>query len=185
MSSTTAADLDERLYRLLQLVNDWLKFAEAKNVAMIGFASGAIAVVLGFLQGFNMTLPVVAGLALAIGEFGLLLTLLVSLASFLPQTNEGRIAASRISHAQAGDNLYYYGHVARYAPQDLVEEILSRHLAGDVSQIDAGHLDLAGQIVVNARITLRKLRLFTLSVACFAVGVVASSAGVLIAAVQP
>ena len=35
MGATTATDLDQRLYRQLQLVNDWLKFAEAKNMGML------------------------------------------------------------------------------------------------------------------------------------------------------
>src|SRR3712207_5154018 len=180
MGTMTATDLDERLYRLLQLVNDWLKFAEAKNVGMVGFASGAIAVLLGFLTANNKPLSAIAAVALAGGGLGLVLALLVSLASFLPQTRMERVTPRPRGPEQSDDNLYYFGHLALYEPRALVEEMIRRHLRGDVMPVEAGHLELAAQVVINARITIRKLRLFTLSVVCFALGVVGSGAGVLI-----
>lgn len=184
-TSAPAADqLDERLYRLLQLVIDWLKFAEAKNVAMVGFASSAIAVLLGFLAATNELLPFAAAILLAVGGLGLLLALLVSLASFMPQTNVKPEVNSQSPTSHKSANLFYFGHIAAYEPPVLVEEMIRRNLRGKSVQVDDGHIDLAEQVVINARITLRKLRLFTLSVVCFAVGVVGSGAGVLVAVLQ-
>ena len=44
-------------------------------------------------------------------------------------------------------------------------------------------MDLAGQIVTNARITVRKLQFFTYSLQLFAAGVLIASASMAIAAV--
>lgn len=182
MSASNAADLDERLFRLLQLVNDWLKFAEAKNVGMVGLASAAIVFLLGYVAANARDLVLVSGAAIAIGSTGLILALLANLASFLPQTDMERSLAARLSPPRDSDNLYYYGHLARYQPRPLVDEIVRRHLGGAVNQIDDGHLHLAAQIITNARITLRKLRIFSYSVVCFGLGVVACAAGVFLAA---
>src|SRR5688500_9190483 len=95
MGATTGVDLDGRLYRQLQLVNDWLKFAEAKNTGMVGFASGALAVLLGFLTAIDLAIPVGATIFIAGGGLGLLLALLLSLVSFLPQTNLEPVAPGR------------------------------------------------------------------------------------------
>jgi hypothetical protein len=177
MGATTGVDLDGRLYRQLQLVNDWLKFAEAKNMGMVGFASGALAVLLGFLTAIDLAIPVGATIFIAGGGLGLLVALLLSLVSFLPRTNLERVAAGRTSRDRTEDNLYYYGHVASYEPRVFVEAMIHRHLRGDLAQMDDGHLDLAGQIITNARITLGKLRLFTFSIVCFAVGNTLSPCG--------
>ncbi len=61
---------------------------------------------------------------------------------------------------------------------------MRRQIGGDIDRVQAEHVELAAQIVTNDRITLRKLRLVSLSVICFAVGVVGSSVGVYIAKIQ-
>ncbi len=182
MSASNAADLDERLFRLLQLVNDWLKFAEAKNVGMVGLASAALGFLLGYVASNVGNFSFLSGVAIALGSLALILALLANLTSFLPQTDTERALAARLPSSRDTDNLYYYGHVARHHPRSLVEAIARRHLGGDADPIDDGHLDLAAQIITNGRITLRKLRIFSFSIVCFGFGVVACAAGVFLAA---
>lgn len=165
------------LVDIRDLVNDWLKYAETKNGAIVGLASAAAAVALTSLADRDTEpWPVVLGLGLASGC--LVLSLLVGLGSFLPQTKFTRLLAGRSIDPAAEDNLFYYGHLAKYTPRSLAEAVARRY-AGDESDaapVRDPHLDLAAQIVTNARITLWKLRLFTYAVALFALAVLALAA---------
>ena len=165
------------------LVNDWLKYAETKNGAIVGLASAAAAVALAALSDrASDPWPVTLGLALAVAC--LVLSLLVGLASFLPQTNFTRVLAGRPGAPAAEDNLFFYGHLAKYAPRPLAEAVARRYVGDNpgVGPVSDGHVDLAAQIATNARITLWKLRLFTVAVALFALAVLAFAAALAAAA---
>lgn len=180
MGNDRADDIEARLLDVLKQVNDWLKFAEAKNVGVVGLASGAIAVLLTFIIGAQ-AIPSEAGLALVVGGVCLALSLLVGLLSFLPQTNLERLVTGRRGKPEATDNLFYYGHLAKYAPRHLAEALARRYAGAKPDDLGEVHADLAEQTITNARITLRKLRLFSLAVVLFVVGVLASAIGVLVA----
>lgn len=74
-SDALAEELETRLFWILGLVNDWLRFAEAKCVGLIGPASGAM--------------------ALALSGLCLILTLLTGLLSFFPRTDVHGIVGGR------------------------------------------------------------------------------------------
>jgi hypothetical protein len=73
----------------------------------------------------------------------------------------------------------FYGHLARYESRALVQAIAEHYFDEPAQTFTPSKLavDLAGQIVANARITVRKLDLFKNSLLLF-------GAGVLIAAVS-
>lgn len=183
MSASSGEDVDDRLYRLLPMVNDWLKFAEAKNIAIVGFAGAAVGILMNFLSSDTL-LSLAASLSLFIGGLALTFALVVGLASLPLQTHLERFATPRLGKPNASDDPYYVGHVAKYCPRSWAVEVMRRHIGGDIDRVQAEHVELAAQIVTNDRITLRKLRLVSLSVICFAVGVVGSSVGVYIAKIQ-
>lgn len=176
--------LSERLLDLLARTTDWLKFAETKNVGIVGLASGGIAALIaaaGFVG--EIGLQGLAGLGLLGGGVLLAAALLIGVWSFLPATSVPRWMRRRAGTERPDDNLFYFGHLAVYTPEDLTQAIADRYLDHSPPKGRIMHRDLAAQIIVNARITLQKLTLFRWAALCFAGGVLLSAAGMLLAIV--
>jgi hypothetical protein len=156
--------LEAKLTAILGMVNDWLKFAEAKNLALAGFTGTGAAVALAAYA--ELDDPAVwqsVGFLLAVGV--LLSGLVCALLSFLPQTNLTAWLAEPRGRPAPDDNLYFYGHLVKYAPRHLAEAVARRYLDRHAEdEPSASDVDLAAQIVANARITVWKLRLFSWSV---------------------
>jgi hypothetical protein len=183
MTSDVNRDVERQLTELLSRVIDWLKFAEAKNTGSVGLSSTGLGVIVTFLVA-GPPIPTLAGVGLGVGALALMLSLLLTVASFLPSTNlEKHLVGDRERPTQR-DNLLYYGHLARYEPRALVEAIAEMYFEQEGEAYAASKLavDLAGQIVTNARITVRKLRLFTYSLLLFGFGVLVASAAMALAA---
>ena len=175
-------EVEQRLLSILAMVNDWLKFAETKNAGIVGFGAAGAAVIGSFLNRSDDTV-LVAGLAVAVALMAI--SVLVGLSSFFPRTSLARLLTHDAGKPDESDNLYYYGHLAKYAPAALVEAI-----ARDYAQTgftDVVHArsrnDLAAQIIVNSRITLAKLELFGIATWLFAASAVTALLSVLAAVV--
>jgi hypothetical protein len=182
MAADLDRDVETRLSDLLNRVIDWLKFAEAKNTGAVGLASTGLGVIVTFLVA-GPPVPEVAGAGLGIGAVALMLSLLLAVASFLPSTNLERHLASSRSQPNPSDNLLFYGHLARYEPRALARAIAQHYFdAADDFQPSKLALDLAGQAVTNARITVRKLDFFKYSLLLFAVGVLIAAIAMAVAA---
>ena len=176
MTTDTKHDVQRQLSELLSRVIDWLKFAEAKNTGAVGLTSTGLGVIVTFLVA-GPDIPPLAGAGLAIGALALMLSLLLTVASFLPSTNLEKHLIGDRERPTPRDNLLYYGHVARYEPRALVEAIAEMYFEQEgkayaPSKLD---IDLAAQIVTNARITVRKLSLFRYSLLLFGFGVLVAS----------
>jgi hypothetical protein len=179
---STTDTLAPRLDGLLKSVNDWLKFAETKNVGIVGLASGGLSVLLvavGFLTDDDILHPL-AGMLLLTGGAALAISLLVGVWSFLPATSMPHWMRLPSEPPRPDDNLFYFGHLSRYDPASLVAAIAERYERAPDLPVTALHTDLAAQIVVNARITMQKLRLFRWSVVLFGAGVLIGTAGILL-----
>ena len=113
-----------------------------------------------------------------------MLSLLLTVASFLPSTNLEKHLVGERERPTTRDNLLYYGHLARYEPRALVEAIAEMYFEqeGETYTPSKLAIDLAAQIVTNARITVRKLALFRYSLLLFGFGVLVASAGMALAA---
>ena len=183
MSADPQRDVERQLSELLTRVIDWLKFAEAKNTGSVGLASTGLGVIVTFLVA-GPPIPTLAGVGLGIGAFALMLSLLLTVASFLPSTNLEKHLVGDRERPTARDNLLYYGHLARYEPRALVEAIAEMYFEqqGKAYAPSKLAIDLAAQIVTNARITVRKLALFRFSLLLFGFGVLVASAAMALAA---
>lgn len=155
-----AAPVAALLADILDRVDSWLKFAEAKNLAvsaLTGTASGAL---IGLLRGAD-AMPPAAVAAFGGSEVAFLAALATAVWSFRPQQDPA-VRPERPPVGENSDNLYFSGHLAAYSPQELTAEVARRY-AGlavyDPAQ-HPHHVALAGQIVANAVITNAKLRLF-------------------------
>ena len=175
-----ADDLDERLIKQLELVNDWLKYAEAKNGVLIGLASAGAAGALSVVGDVVEKGDHLAVVALILAEITLLAGLGFGLFSFLPKTNLKEWTARHRGRVAPTDNLYYYGDLAKYEATR-VAEILSRRHVGRNASVAESTVELSEQLVINARITLWKLRLFQFGLSCFALGVALSTMAVMFA----
>ena len=179
-SASPPDSLAPRLLDLLKLCNDWLKFAETKNVGIVGLAGSGltfIVVALGFLRAEGVTPG--AGMALTLASVLMALSLLAGVWSFMPATSTPRWMRLQVGEPRPDDNLYYFGHAAKYAPGPLAEAVARRYERQAEPAVTDLHHDLAAQLVVNARITLQKLRLFRWAVLLFAAGALLAAGGML------
>jgi hypothetical protein len=183
MTTEIQRDIENQLSDLLNRVIDWLKFAEAKNTGSVGLSSTGLGVIVTFLVA-GPPLPPVAGVGLALGAVALMLSLMLTVASFLPSTDLEKHLVGERERPTARDNLLYYGHLSRYEPRALVEAIAEMYFEqkGETYAPSKLDIDLAAQIVTNARITVRKLALYKYSLLLFGFGVLVASAGMALAA---
>ena len=183
MTTDIRRDVETRLSDLLNRVIDWLKFAEAKNTGAVGLSSTGLGVIVTFLVA-GPSIPTLAGVGLGIGAVALMLSLMLAVASFLPSTNLEKSLVGGREKPGPGDNLLYYGHVARYEPRPLTLAIAEIYFdqEGEAYTPSKLAIDLAGQIISNARITVRKLALFKYSLLLFGFGVLVAAAAMALAA---
>jgi hypothetical protein len=182
MTTDPKRDIEQQLSQQLTHVVDWLKFAEAKNTGSVGLSSTGLGVIVTFLVA-GPPIPTLAGVGLGIGAVALMLSLLLTVASFLPSTDLEKHLVGDRERPTSRDNLLYYGHLARYEPRALVEAIAEMYFEQESEAYAPSKLaiDLAAQIVTNARITVRKLAFFRYSLLLFGFGVLIASAAMALA----
>lgn len=144
--------MEERLRYILTTVNEWLKFAEAKNagllVADIAVLFGAFSLLAestGRGPAIHLAIVLVIGSATS------------SLVSFSPQV---RVLSSKpIRRTQKQASLIFYGDIAECEPRSYVEA-LHAESGTDPAEIAPIEIDYAQQIIMNSRIAMRKHRCF-------------------------
>jgi len=183
MTTDAQREVERHLSELLGRVIDWLKFAEAKNTGSVGLSSTRLGVIVTFLVA-GPPIPTLGGVGLGLGALSLMLSLLLTVASFLPSTNLEKHLVGERERPTPRDNLLYYGHLARYEPRALAEAVAEMYFEQEHEAYVPSKLavDLAAQIVTNARITVRKLALFRYSLLLFGFGVLVASAAMALAA---
>src|SRR5215216_5372794 len=163
-------DLEERLFLLLELVNDWLKFGETKNggmVVLVGVAGTGL-----LTYGSSIEDPTDwDGCTLFLAGFFFMLSLSLAVWSFLPKKDAQKIESRLEGIPEDTDNLYFYGHLAKLRATDLIEKLCELHEC-EPTKATRGERDLAAQIIVNSRITRSKMQLFSMASVTFLIGVV-------------
>jgi len=155
MNAPLQPDSTEQLQHVLSLVNDWLKFAEAKNGALL-IASSAI--VLGLPTATTALLLPARASAVYITWLTALAVISALLAgySLLPRTRIPWLLPAR--SPEATDNLLFFGHIYSFDPDSYLIAIRAKlRQAGIPSPFER---DYAEQIVINSRITMEKYVLF-------------------------
>jgi len=149
------AALLEHLFGVFQTVNDWLRFAEAKNGAILALSGSALGILLGIMS--NVPFPSKALLGY-VAACAMLLSgsVAAALASFVPRTRLP--VRNRRSHA-AAPNLLFYGDLASMSPGEFLAE--TRRALGMSATDAALPMDehVAAQIIANSRVTLWKFQL--------------------------
>jgi hypothetical protein len=185
MASHPSREVEAQLSGLLDQVVDWLQFAESKNTGGVALTATALSVIVSFAL-FGPTLPTLARVGLGVGSVALMLSLLLTVASFLPSTNLEKHLVGERERPTARDNLLYYGHLARYEPRALVEALAELYFAqpGETYAPSKLAMDLAAQVVTNARITVRKFALYRAAVLLFGGGILIAAAAMALTTVM-
>jgi hypothetical protein len=153
--------LETALVRRLNQVNDWLKFAEAKNGLVLALGLAGLAAIASILSS-DRDLYGPAVWAMSSGFVVFSVVALLALASFIPRTDLPGILKASLGEVEPGSNLDFYGDLRNFTSEEL-SDTLSTHyrMSGLKRKI---HKDLAAQIIVNSQIAWDKFRIFTWSV---------------------
>lgn len=147
---------DAKLFRALQLVIEWLKFGEMKNGALVTL-NGAAIVGMHNVVGMYEPLSWVGQAWLWWATICCLVSLAIGLSSFYARTNFKAFHFARES--REGVSAIYFGHLAEMSRADLI-----KRLAPEASAVDHEHLDdMAGQVIVNAKLARKKMALFNVA----------------------
>jgi hypothetical protein len=136
-------------------VNNWLKFAEAKNGALL---AGNIAIIFGIWHYSNSASPPNVLKYYFIYVTALLtLSTLCALISFSPRTQIPFIF--KVREPADHDNLLFYGDIAKYSYRVWLEKLYIRY-GKTLNITESIEIDYAEQIIINSQIALWKYRWF-------------------------
>jgi hypothetical protein len=164
-SNENLSKIEQKLIYSFGLVNDWLKFAEAKNAALVTLSGATVFGLLSYTssaQNLSLTwkIGIFAGIALQI------IACLVSLASFLPKISRLKILGTgRKTRLTDNDNLLFFGDLCKYSSKELVNAVAHLYFQDEsyLKSQHKAHLDIADQIIINSRIAVSKFRLFKIA----------------------
>lgn len=165
----------DKLASMLDLVNQWLRFAEAKNGVMVASTGAAVWAISQLISERNLLLLLkfyLIGLMLfSIAAF------VVSLCSFMPRLNLK--LKNSIDNSACQTNLLYFGDLAILSEEELIERFRAAvQIPSDA--IVPIHFMYANQIIANSGIALVKFRMFILSVKLLLIGVLTPPVAVII-----
>ena len=153
---------EERLKFIFNNVNEWLKFAEAKNGAILAFNGAAIFAILSYIKKIPVIInPLLIYLLLAT----FLISILVNLITFIPILNalfKSRIIKSN-SLKKTKLNLVFYRDIAKLSNKDFLNKFYKTYYPAIKNENSSFEQDLSNQIVNNSIITYTKMLLFKIS----------------------
>lgn len=142
-------------------VNDWLKYAEAKNGVHLALLGTSIFGVTSLYKDIfkpnyilNVFFYIYIGLAIT--------SLIISLLSFLPVLIPKRLLRGKIKE---NDNLTFFEHIIKYKPKIYLEKIIDKYYQDEPKEsIHKVHYQhLADQIIRNSKIAHRKFKIFSIA----------------------
>jgi hypothetical protein len=163
--SKRAGKMSKQDYDILEeihsKVNDWLKFAEAKNAGLLALTAGMAYAFLTHSEKLN-TVNCFCWLYFWSFAIFLALALILLLVSLLPQTKIFWSWPEKSSLSNC--NLWFYGDLAHVKDMDLVKAL---YPAAEDNKVLYRHMrDIANQIITNSRIALRKYKYFNYALFC-------------------
>ncbi|WP_236104033.1 Pycsar system effector family protein [Sphaerospermopsis reniformis] len=179
-------EISSKLIAIFQNVNEWLKFAEAKNGILLAFSGAAITATITILS-TAQNLPNSLKIGLLLTTIILCICALVCSLSFLPKTNLERVLGLRLNLNNTNpdkDNFWFFGHLRKYDPTDLLEALNQHYFDIKLNKpYKKEYKDIAAQITINSEITFLKFRVFTYAVYVFIASIVVIPCSVLISLV--
>lgn len=161
--------MEERLQYLLTNVNDWLKFAESKNAALL---AANVAVAFGLMSQFQgkSNIPYWVPIYTSIVTICFILSSGICLLSFVPKLQIPHKPPKKKSGKK--QNMVFYGHIAGLSIQDYLSALYERN-GLDPNKATPFEKDFAEQIIVNSDIALWKYKCFGVALTLTMVGILA------------
>jgi len=164
-------EVSTKLLAIFQNVNEWLKFAEAKNGILLAFSGAAITATITILS-TAQNIPNSLKIGLLLTTILLCICSLISSLSFLPKTNLERLLWLKTKPPKNAnyikkdaDNFWYFGHLQKYNATELLEGLNKYYFENKVNlPYKKEHEDIAAQITINAAIAFLKFQVFTYAV---------------------
>lgn len=147
----------ETLESIFNNVNEWLKFAEAKNAILIALTGASLTAAIGYLCGDNPATSFYVKLYLFNFLIFSFLGISLSLISFLPQTKLSWLW--REGRKKDNPNYFFFGDLACFTPGDLIDFLYKDNNSTSLSTL---RKNLASQIITNSKICRRKFHFFKL-----------------------
>lgn len=169
---------EEHLLTLLQMVNEWLRFAETKNAGLLAFSGLSVTAVLSFTAQVDEFESKWGAGFLVFGSALWLVSAVITALSFVPKTDLLNIVSRLDDPPEESDNLYYYRHLAKYNAQDLLENLGVPK--DNVSPRYRFEKYLAQQVITNSRITNSKLVAFQWATKAWILGLVGVTIGTIL-----
>jgi hypothetical protein len=155
--------MEHRLNEIYKNINNWLKYAEAKNGVLISLNGVALFGVLSYLE--DVPKPAYDSLTwVLIPSF--VISIIVLLVSFFPITNKYFKKSYDLSKSNIKDfNLIYNDDIRKLDPE-IYLRYLYESVTGNTKEVFTKYeLDISQQIINNAEISYRKYLFFRIS--CF------------------
>lgn len=159
-----------KLISILELVNNWLKFAEAKNVILLSLSGIIITVVSTYIKTtVNISISIYIGFIIVVSL--LFISLLICFLSFLPKIDIEyfiwlKAKPSRKSKiiVKDTDKFYFFNDLKKYQPDTLLDSMNRLYFDNQVQiPYRKEDLDIANQIIINSQITSTKLMFFIIA----------------------
>jgi hypothetical protein len=169
MARTAEEAIESILSTSLARVLDFLRYAEAKNGALLTFSSAWI-LALTALVISDKTAPqeIISASKIALPLFGV--GVAISMFSFFPKLSLERF--TRLHSVRHEPNLVYFDDVANLPLDDYEKQLRHRYTPTAGSHVSHDYLsDLAIQVRVNSWIVRRKLRLFARALLAVGLGI--------------
>lgn len=157
--------MNERLKFIFENVNSWLSFAEAKNGALVALDVAILAGVtaLGSFDVYNCFWVFVI--------IAVCTSMMISLISFIPFTGNKSEKFMEIiikkDIQSATKNYLFYTYIASYKSTDSDIRRYLLEMASDYNernyQVTLEDYDIASEIICNAKLVLRKYKLFKIA----------------------
>lgn len=175
--------MEDKLKYIFENTNNWLNFAEAKNAAVLAFNIALIAAITStdLLKNYVTIMYIIIAI--------LTLSIIVSILSFVPKTNNtisdniyistiGKIdkIIERIFKEDVKENLLFYGYISQLGIDQVDEYIQKMINSYDMDEEDRKitgfEKELAEEIIINSRITQRKYNYFKASIYILIIGMI-------------
>jgi hypothetical protein len=164
-------EVSSKLTAIFQNVNDWLKFAEAKNGILLAFSGAGLTATITLLA-TAPKIPNSLNIGLLLTTIFLCICSLICSLSFLPKTNLERLLWLRSRPPKNAsyikkdtDNLWYFGHLQKYNATELLGGLNKYYFEDKLNTpYKKEHEDIAAQITINAAIASLKFQVFTYAV---------------------
>lgn len=146
---------------------DWLKFAEAKNGALVAVGCATIFGVLRLYSSFSIESDLIT---LYVASFILFVatSIIISLTSFIPRIKPPFWI--KMPDKDEGDNPLFFGHACKYSKRTYLA-LFNRYSELNSNQESQLELIFCDQIVNNSKISFIKYRVFSSAVFLFLAGV--------------